>query len=154
MREAISNAMIFNLVIIFVAILLAFFIGSLSYSKASKVKNRIVEVIEKEQGYDDIAKTEINNWLGEIGYRVNTNIALDIDCPSVELKDASVELLTGSNDYEYCVYRIRQCDSADENRCDTYYRVIAYMYFDVPIVQDLVKIPVTGETMSFIGINS
>lgn len=154
MREAISNAMIFNLVIIFVAILLAFFIGSLSYSKASKVKNRIVEVIEKEQAYGEDAQGEIDTWLGEIGYRVNTNRALNTDCPNVNLEDASVDLLTGTNKYEYCVYRIRQCDSKDENRCDTYYRVIAYMYFDVPIVQDLVRIPVTGETMSFIGINS
>ena len=48
MKEAISNAFVFNLIIVFVIILIAFFVGSISYSKASKVKNRIVEVIEKE----------------------------------------------------------------------------------------------------------
>lgn len=47
MKEAISNAMIFNLIIVFVVILIMLFIGSLSYSKAFKVKNRIVEEIEK-----------------------------------------------------------------------------------------------------------
>ena len=47
MKEAIANAGIYNLVIIFVIILLAFFIGSLSYSKAFKVKNKIIEEIER-----------------------------------------------------------------------------------------------------------
>ena len=49
MKEAISNAMIFNLIIVFVVILIMLFIGSLSYSKAFKVKNRIVEEIEKDE---------------------------------------------------------------------------------------------------------
>ena len=49
MKEAISNAMIFNLIIVFVVILIMLFIGSLSYSKAFKVKNRIVEEIEKDK---------------------------------------------------------------------------------------------------------
>ena len=48
MKEAIGNAALFNIVIIFVAILIAFFVGSLSYTKAYKVKNKIVEEIEKE----------------------------------------------------------------------------------------------------------
>ena len=43
MKEAIANAGVFNLVIIFVIVLLAFFIGSLSYSKAFKTKNKIIE---------------------------------------------------------------------------------------------------------------
>ena len=55
MKEAIANAGVFNLIIIFVIILLAFFIGSLGYSKAFKVKNLIVYEIEKDEGYD--AKT-------------------------------------------------------------------------------------------------
>ena len=42
MKEAIANAGIFNLVIIFVIILIAFFIGSLSYSKAFKVSCKAI----------------------------------------------------------------------------------------------------------------
>ena len=47
MNQAISNALLFNIVIVFVIVLIGFFVGSLSYSKASKVKNRIIEEIEK-----------------------------------------------------------------------------------------------------------
>ena len=43
MKEAISNAFLFNIVIVFVVVLIALFVGSLSYTKAYKVKNKIVE---------------------------------------------------------------------------------------------------------------
>ena len=172
MKDAISNAFVFNLVIVFVIILLAFFIGSIGYSKASKVKNRIVEEIEKEgehssnpdKAYDN-AKGEIENWLSfgsengtGIGYRMNTTGSND--CPSEdEIKSTlpqnitKVKRVDKSNDYEYCVYRIKQCDK-DNNRCDVYYRVITYMYFDVPIIGQFIQIPVTGETMTFTELNS
>ena len=71
MKEAIANAGIFNLIIIFVIILLMFFIGSLSYSKAFKVKNKIVEEIEKDQGYTSSTEARVEEWLGNIGYRAN-----------------------------------------------------------------------------------
>ena len=47
MKEAISNAMIFNLIIIFVVVLIMLFIGSLSYSKAFKVKIELSKKLRK-----------------------------------------------------------------------------------------------------------
>ena len=169
MKEAISNAFVFNLIIVFVIILIAFFVGSISYSKASKVKNRIVEVIEKEGEHSDnpenayaLGKEEIEEWLSSgnengtgIGYRQNTNGGLKNNCPNITPvpEGATVTNVTETNDYEYCVYRIEYCDK-DNSRCNIYYRVIAYMYFDVPIISDLVRIPITGETMTFTKLNS
>ena len=74
MKEAIANAGVFNIVIIFVIILLAFFVGSLGYSKAFKAKNKIVEEIEKDQAYtigiNDSTETRVEQWLSKIGYRL------------------------------------------------------------------------------------
>ena len=87
MKEAIGNAALFYIIITFVVIMIMFFVGSLSYSKAFKVKNKIVEEIEKEgevpgaDPYTAYARAEdaIYEWLqsgGEngtgIGYRQNT----------------------------------------------------------------------------------
>ena len=105
MKEAIANAGVFNLVIIFVIILLAFFIGSLSYSKAFKVKNKIIEEIEKDQGYT-------------IGVNDSTE------------------------------------GRSDKAKCGKYYRVITYMYFDIPIISQLLRLPVSGETMIFNEVDS
>ena len=162
MKESISNAMVFNIILVFVIILSGFFVGSLSYSKAYKVKNRIVEVIEKERGYTDEAEKEIMEWLSSgnesgsgIGYQTNRNPGKVNRCPELEPPhtNATVKDLTTKNDYEYCVYEIKDC-AKDDKKCGTYYHVITYMYFDVPIVQDLVRIPVRGETMTFTDINT
>ena len=173
MKEAISNAFVFNLVIVFVIILLAFFIGSIGYSKASKVKNRIVEEIEKEAEHSSDpenaytkAKAEIENWLAfgsedgsGIGYRMNTKGGNRTNCPSASEVQSGlpsgtkVTNVTETNDYEYCVYRIEKCDR-DNARCDLYYRVIAYMYFDVPVIGQFIQIPIVGETMSFTTLKS
>lgn len=266
MNESISNAMLFNLVITFVIILIALFIGSMSYSKASKVNNRIVEAIEKQaeatgtegfnsssnsnntqnneidaeedftieedeqstedeetddtaninkdenyeeyaeeeeneeeteedsydftedseqnieeesstesltdlntNQYDNLyqqAQTEILDWLdygdgtnqSGIGYRKDSNKS----CPAtynnksnenkkIKLVNQNQNVSDGNsqrrNDYDYCVYRVKDCD---QNTCYVYYHVITYMYLDIPIIDQLLKLPVNGETMSFV----
>ena len=45
MREAIGNSFLFYFVIIFFALFIFFFIGTLAYTKAFKVKNKIVDEI-------------------------------------------------------------------------------------------------------------
>lgn len=160
MKESIGNALLFYIIITFVIVLIAFFVGSLSYSKAFKVKNRIIETIEKEEGFTTDAKGEIDDWLkggdegkAGIGYRVNTNggNANSSNCGAVD----GGTLLNAASNYQYCVYELTSCNkNADKSRCGTYYRVTTYMFFDVPVIGDLIKIPVSGETKTFIKINS
>ncbi len=76
MNESTGNALIFYGIIIFTCLFIAFFIGSISYSKAYKVKNRIIEEIEKEgeslldnggepcgNAYNDEVEEKIKVWL-------------------------------------------------------------------------------------------
>lgn len=161
MKEAIANAGVYNLVIIFVIILLAFFIGSLSYSKAFKVKNKIIEEIEKDQGYttgiNDSTEDRVEEWITNIGYRVNTgNTRNTENCPKVTGNGGEEgKLVNTDGDYQYCVYEFDTCTTgSDKAKCGKYYRVIAYMYFDVPILSGLLKLPVSGETMIFNEIGS
>jgi len=170
MKESIGNALLFNIIIVFVIILLAFFLGSLSYTKAFKVNNRIVEEIEKEgesagrqftdfnqaeNAYDN-AKDNIEKWLNYgnegkgIGYRKNTSGGV-VECKYTPSEDYAKGKLVSdkSNNYEYCVYRVDTCSNSGSSRCGVYYHVITYMYFDVPIIDSLLKLPVNGETRTF-----
>lgn len=155
MREAIANAGVFNLIIVFVIILLAFFIGSLSYSKAFKVKNKIIEEIEKDQGIEKNTIDNIENWMNEIGYRA---IDGNFQCPEFESnKESRGRIIMGKKKYQYCIYEYDTCKGIKEDertKCGKYYGAIAYMYFDVPIIGDMIRIPVRGETMTFNEINS
>lgn len=161
MKEAIANAGVFNLVIMFVIILLAFFIGSLSYSKAFKVKNKILEEIEKDQGYtigtNDSTEDRVEEWIASVGYRVNTGNARNTEnCPAVTGNGGEEgKLINKDGDYQYCVYEFDTCvRGSDKAKCGKYYRVTAYMYFDIPIISGLLKLPVSGETMIFNEIDS
>ncbi len=154
MKEAIANANVFNLMIVFIVILMAFFVGSLGYSKAFKVKDFIINEIEREEEYNDSMGEEIDKTLSEIGYRVSKS---DINrCESVKNTEFAgnlkgVDVVNKNSKYEYCVFKISTNSGA---RSSYRYRVIAYMYFDIPIINNLLKIPVKGETISFTTIDS
>lgn len=141
MRESIGNSMIFNIILIFVGIMIAILVSSIGYSKAFKVKNRILNVVEKYAEFKTLEKNdwnyesnlvkEINDSLKSIGYRISDENFL---CP-----EADGELLSSNSDYEYCVYRYDTSNGP-------YYEVISYMYFDFPVISDFVKFPVKGQT--------
>lgn len=133
MREAIGSSLLFNIVLTIVIIMIAFLIGSLAYSKAFKVKNRIIDIIVKNEDYNDAAKKEINDMLSEVGYR-KQKLNSQTKCSSDSLVDRG--------GYDYCVYR----KTSSNNDGNYYYKVVTYMYFDIPVIGRLLTFPVSGET--------
>lgn len=141
MKESIANSVLFYIVIIFVALFIGVLTMSLTYSKAFKVKNRIVEMIERHPGYDRELEAEIDDMLGTLGYRINDYYLNN--CP---IRPNAVDMygnVTGraineSSKYRYCIYKY-------DTLKGSYYGVITYMYFDIPLVENLV-LPVYSET--------
>lgn len=126
LREAIGNSLLFNLVIVFVALVILFFVGILAYSKAYRVKNRIIETIEKYGDYYT-AIEEIETDLKTMGY----SSAFNSNCSDDNLNTST---------YKYCIYYKESGDSS------YYYKVVTYVHFDFPIIGDFVTFPVHGET--------
>ena len=56
MNQAVGNTAIVNVVVVFVIIISGLFVASLSYSKAYKVKNIILNAIEEHEGFDEEVK--------------------------------------------------------------------------------------------------
>lgn len=143
MREAVGNVFIVNFIITFVGIFIFFFAGSTAYTKAFKVKNKIINIIEEYETYNNSdVKAKINDYLSEAGYRVITSYT----CP---MRDGS-KVVNGANgnsnvinDYQYCIYEFTDNDSENDYK---YYGVQTYMYFDFPIIGKTIAIPVYGET--------
>lgn len=168
MREAIANANIFNIVIVFTILLLMFFVGSLSYTKAFKVKNGIVNQIEKDEGWFEDKKNnslaKVEDWLLSIGYRTSSTNSCSTyeaqekkNCSSTNPESCYKLVNNKSKKYDFCVFKKIVCNGLPKNfnlkdsygKCSTRYKVIAFMYFDMPIIGGLVKVPVSGETVSF-----
>lgn len=137
MRESIANSFLFNWILIFIGVIIALLIGSLSYSKAYKVKSRLISIIEKHEFYstnnNHASNREIDMFLSEIGYKTSGDSR---KCPSLE---NGYMLIDARSSFKYCVYR-------KDGTKGFYYKVIAYMYFDIPLVGDFLEFPVQGET--------
>ena len=150
MREAIGSAFIVNLILIFIAVISALLIGSINYSKAYKVKDRIVYTIEKYDGWSQDAQDEIDKQLKALGYRIDSGF--NSNCESLYKKKYGSsyekngsELVhgknLGANQYNYCVYRVRY-----ESGIGDYYSVTTFMRFDIPLIGGLLVFPISGET--------
>lgn len=141
MKAATGNAMLMNIIIVFLVIVMALLVTSISYTKAFRIKNRIVDIIEYYDGdFDDVGTkanitNEINNSLSSVGYRLSGSKK----CKEIDNKKA-IEL---ASNYQVCIYEY------DDSTRGKYYKVIAYMYFDVPVVGGILNIPVSGETKVF-----
>lgn len=130
MRESLGSTFTLNLIIIFITILFAVLAGTLTYYKAFKVNTKIINAIEKFEGYNDGAKIEIDNSLTTIGYTFKGNHK----CPS-EKNGGTLQI--EDEKFRYCVYYFDEVDSSYYS-----YGVISYVTLDIPMVDTFLRIPV------------
>lgn len=148
MKDAIGGSMLLNLVIIFTSVVILLFVGILAYAKAYKVKNKIIEIIESNNGeidvdnnqeMDDLVLNQINTELGKVGYRISTAPS------SAKCEQDSSRKHCESNlnyeGYKYCV-----CKQSSATNEGVSYEVITYVHFAFPVIGDLLTFPVRGET--------
>ena len=151
MRDSLGGSILLNLVIIFAGLVIVVFIGILSYSKAYKVKNRIVEVIEKYGVYEqapgemDDVIDEVNPDLMAIGY--NTSNPTKCDTIRTRLIDEKYDVGLSENlnktyGYNYCVFQ----NNDSTNSTGKYYVVVTFIHFQIPVIGDILTFPVYGET--------
>ena len=137
--------LLFYFVITFIAIFIAILAGSLGYSKAFKIKNNIINIIEEDGTWSTSTETKVNTMLNRIGYSVTPNNISS--CPSIVENGRTITPSHDrTKDFLYCVYKL------DENR-GTRYRVVTYIYFEIPVISEVLRIPVQGETKTMIDFN-
>lgn len=151
MKDAVGGSLLLNIVVIFVSIVILFFAGIMAYSKAYKIKNRIIEVVEKYETYDNYiyngsqSRKSVQELLEEdlrkSGYIVATP-------QQVESKCGTSTGNLNTSEYLYCVY-LKSCDETDRyGNCvgQRHYEVVTYIHFDFPVIGKLLTFEVHGET--------
>ena len=133
MKDAVGGSLLLNMVVIFVSVVILLFVGIIAYSKAYKIKNKIIEVIEKYEKYDENVAAELLDELSRSGYIVATEEQIRNKCGNDSL---SIEEGAG---HLYCIYY----DSTQEGYL---YKVVTYTKFEFPLIGDILMIPVKGET--------
>lgn len=142
MKESISYTFLLNIIITFIFICFAVIMGIFSYYRAFRANTAILNSIEKYEGFNCLAQDEIKKSLQNIGY--NTPFRAN------RKTDNKGRLLTSDNN-EYgglgysVLYYDRTNDSKLANR-EYQYGVYTYMYMDLPIVNNIIKLSVYGKS--------
>lgn len=131
MRQSVGMSQQLNIIIIYILIVFALIAASLSYYKAFKINNVIVSSIEKYEGYNDLAKTEISSSLSTLGYQ-----QMSVVCEKGNIADKSVG---------YCIYGPNKKENSDDKVESYSYKVTTYMYIDLPII-NMIRIPIKAST--------
>jgi len=132
MKEAIGTSLVFTLIMIFTGVLIVIYVGSLSYTKGFKVRNKIIDIIDKNDGYSTAVEEEIEKELAAIGYGLNKS---DKTCKQKKGHDA-----IQTSDYRYCLYEYTNDTKG------VYYGVTVFIQVDIPLIGKFVEIPLYGET--------
>lgn len=138
MKQSISYTFLLNIIIVFIVISFFVIMCIMSYTKAFRVNSKIVNAIEISEGYNKVAKPEIERVISNYGYPKD-----NITCPEREGKRAigyDGNYLTSDKSTDgTCVYYFENGDKYS-------YGVLTYMTFDIPIVEYLIRIPVYTRT--------
>ena len=142
MREAIGGTWLFGIVIVFIVLFSGYLAISINYTKAFKVKNEIISIIEEcgnlagDENTSGTTQYKINEALENIGYYVYSTCSVE-----------SEGHISSSKGYKYCVTK----RTSEGNLNKSYYKVTVFFRLDLPIFGDLFVFPVSGETKAIIN---
>lgn len=166
MRESIGGAWIFQLVIIFILLFTGFLCVAINYNKAFKVKNEVIDYVEREEGLT--SGTDSGGYMGGslelIGaYLQQAGYSTKGYCPSNEKTDdmndsheynwigiktlgtdSTFEEAVPGTKYYYCIKKIDNYDK--EYSYKAYYKLRLFFKFELPIFGDFTTFSVEGET--------
>lgn len=147
MRDSIGSVVVLAIVVVFVVFVSGYMAFNVNYTKAFRLKNKIIDVIESNDGVlDSDCKSVIRQYADKIGYDYN-DLSVRIDCPEW-------------GDNGYCVEKIpieKMCEPSDD-RCVSdignryYYRITTYINIRIPIIQNTLGLnffTITGDTKQF-----
>ena len=155
MREAIGGTWIFTIVIVFIVLFSSYLAISVNYSKAFKVKNGIIDAIDRCNGYPEdgaidnpnhCAVKAIEDYLLQIGYHVYGNCAAS----NASDKDKLIETPSKKGASWYCIERI---STEGTQLPKVYYKVTVFFKLDLPIIGDIFTFPIYGDTKTIYSPN-
>lgn len=152
MKEAMGGTWLTGLVIIFIVLFASFLAYSISYTKAFRTKNEILNLIERNEGFtvsrnnlDNISDSDLKNdksvegkafaFIKAMGYNYSVFDGTNDPCT----RDNLGKLQKGG----YCL--IKFCPSTGESE-KVYYKVTTFISLSIPIFDLSINLPISGET--------
>lgn len=153
MKHTISGTWVFMLVILFTLIFAAYIALTINYSRSFKVKNEVLSLIEKNEGFTSNGVKLINGYLTQAGYKTMGSChmqegvvvygAKSIE-PNVNIYTAFERVTNPGEKYYYCFSKYTNYHSYFKTRA--YYKINLFFRFDIPVLGNLHTFDVEGQT--------
>lgn len=147
MRDAIGQVFALQVILAFVLLINGYMAYSVNYTRAFRVKNQIVNIIEQYEGPTDEAMAKIGSYVDGMTYRV----------PQTLINNFRNRYASNNGDGEvicqdgwcYIAHDVRTT-GGDGEMNGTYYSVVTFVNIDIPVINNLIGLgdflSVSGET--------
>ena len=148
MKESIGGTWLLGLVVVFIVLFASFIAVAINYTKAFRVKNEIINIIERDEGFitekdangGQTTEEKISDYLDRIGYNRGD---LNIGCPK-EIYGDDAKTGDGNN---YCYKLITTSEYSPGSVKQGYYKLSSFVIIDLHMLFDgSFTVPVSGET--------
>ena len=144
MRDAIGQVFTLQIILAFVLLINGYMAYSVNYTRAFRVKNQIVNIIEQYEGpYNDEGIEKINEYIDRMAYDVNNQQMINFQ------NDNQGAECPGYNGWCYLEHKV-SVDDADGERNGKYYSIVTFVNIDIPVVNNILGLgnflQVVGET--------
>lgn len=152
MKESTGSVASIYIIIFFIVILFGFITSIMSYYKAYKINNSLTGTIDDYGGFNEQSMEDIENKLTTYGYnRRNINCKARDNAKIVDIVDGKYQTYEGDatpKGYKgYCVYLVDETGNKEDTAYTYYsYQIITYFTIDFPIVNDILKLPISTKT--------
>ena len=147
MRDAMGGSVVLIIIVVFIVITLGYMAFNVNYTKAFRMKNKVISVYEDYKGTCEstnksFCEKELKEYAKSIGYSSNNNL----NC---------------KDDYQerynlYCVKKLEVSEQSDElineSKSKSYYRVMTKINVDIPVIRNILDLRffyITGDTKTF-----
>ena len=149
MRDAFGGVVNLVIIVVFLVLVSGYLAFNVNYTKAFRVKNKIISTFEQYEGNCQNATTEANTCNGEIFAYMKS---IGYSAPNFDLTGSESEDYDRCH-YGYCYKKIeipKDPDSVD-TESKVYYKIATQINIDIPIINKILPglriFQVTGDTM-------
>ena len=148
MRSTIGGTWLLGLMIVFIMLFVGFIVLTLNYSRTVRIKNEMIDMVEKYEGLNEQSIELVNNYLIYTNYDVEgTCVSRGEDTTGIygskNLNNTNLEPVREGEKYYYCIKKY------DGTNTTNYYQIMIFYKFNLPVIGDTSSFIIKGTTSNF-----
>lgn len=154
MRDAIGGAVNIVIIVVFIVIVLAYLAFNVNYTKASRMKNKIIATYED---YNGVCNSKCNAVIKEYAKEIGYSVGKGFKCPKKLSGEKSWKKDSYGSNYCYRAITVQKVGSKGGAISDLgtrkYYDIATRINIEIPIIQNIFDFQlfwVSGNTKVFI----